>query len=85
MKRRNFLNNVVLGIAASLLPKILQPLEPEVVEEMVKVPYHTWVVSQIHPNGDITYKQGELRWADFRKKDVVFLENGAYQLKLNSK
>lgn len=29
MKRRNFLRDITLGIAASLLPKILQPMDVE--------------------------------------------------------
>ena len=37
MRRRNFLRDVALAIAASLLPKILQPSIPEVIEETMAV------------------------------------------------
>lgn len=33
MKRKDFLRNVFMGIAISLVPKSLQPFIPEVVEE----------------------------------------------------
>ena len=38
MKRRNFLRNIVLGIAASLVPKILQPMDIEGVKELNEQP-----------------------------------------------
>lgn len=37
MNRRNFLRDTALTIAASLLPRILQPAVPEVQEEMVEI------------------------------------------------
>lgn len=84
MKRRNFLRNVILGIAASLLPKILQPLVPEVTEEeMVRIPFNTYIVAYNHPNGDVTYKQGELHYMDLKKSQVEFIEKGMYRLKTN--
>lgn len=33
MKRRNFLRDIALSIAATLVPRILQPVMPEVKEE----------------------------------------------------
>lgn len=35
--RKSFLRDCLLGLAATLVPKILQPVLPEVVEEMVEV------------------------------------------------
>lgn len=40
MKRRNFLRNIVLGIAASLLPKVLQPINGELEDEYDDVRYY---------------------------------------------
>jgi len=36
MKRRNFLRDMALGIAATLLPRILQPVSSEIVEEITE-------------------------------------------------
>lgn len=33
MKRRNFIRDCLMGLAISLVPKILQPILPEVLEE----------------------------------------------------
>jgi hypothetical protein len=35
MKRKDFIRNTLLGLAACMLPKLLQPLTPEVSEEEV--------------------------------------------------
>ena len=35
-KRRDFLRNIALGIAATLLPRILQPVSSEIVEETIE-------------------------------------------------
>jgi len=43
MKRKAFLRNIAISIAASLLPKILQPSNWD--DEMVDVPVNiTWVI-----------------------------------------
>lgn len=58
-QRRNFLRNITMAIAASLLPKILQPCVPEVEEELVTVDfvvnvYSYGVMGELH---SVTYKQ----------------------------
>ena len=83
MKRNDFLKNALMAIAISLVPKILQPLLPEVTDEMIQIPVNTWVVAQNNADGSITYKQGELQWVNFLKKDVEFIEKDYYRIKVN--
>lgn len=44
MKRRSFFKDVSFAVIASLVPKILQPAIPEVVEEMIKVEFTFFTV-----------------------------------------
>lgn len=37
MNRKNFLRNIALGIAMSLLPKVLQPIMSQIEEEIIEV------------------------------------------------
>lgn len=53
MKRKEFLKNALMAIAVSLLPKILHPCVPEVVEEnMVEVPVDFVVNWNYYPSSE---------------------------------
>lgn len=55
--RRNFLRDVVLGIAATLVPKILQPVSYELQGEKLQIVRYT---RYSHPENKIIFN--EIRW-----------------------
>lgn len=69
MKRRNFLRNVVLGIAASLLPKILQPSDFELEPDM-EVVYGEGFIPMVGRHGAIV--------AYYPLDSFEFLHNSPY-------
>ena len=42
MKRNDFIRNTIMGLAASMLPKILQPVLPEIVEDIYDGAHINW-------------------------------------------
>lgn len=85
MDRKLFIRNTLLGLATCLFPEILRPMSSDVIEETVPVAVNTWVVAINNKDGSVTYKQGELRWINFPKKQIEFLENGAVRLNIPAK
>jgi len=63
MNRNTFLRNIVLGIAATILPKILQPTLPEVCEEeMVDIPIRLEYVTYNYVGGIDPYQKVEAKY-----------------------
>lgn len=64
MERRNFLRNVVLGVAASLLPRILQPSAFEV-EHETKVQVSEafiGIIPWVMEHGNVVYYSTDQSW-----------------------
>lgn len=53
MKRRNFLRNIVLGMAATLLPEILRPSTAEITTE--KLIHTGGLISYMETNGNYAF------------------------------
>lgn len=82
MRRNDFIRNTLLAFAATLLPEILRPMDSLVKEEMVDVVVANYVVGRANSDGGVTFIPQGTTTIQFPKKDIEFLENGSYGLKI---
>ena len=68
MKRRNFLRNVVLGIAASLVPKILQPMDTDCLFDVKRM--NKMVDEHVFEH------DGKIYWSSLEKGKAMHLFSG---------